>query len=152
MSLLPESNPADDPAWNTESKDGDDGRGANTAEEDKGEKMEVEPGPPKDTDAQGEVDDKKEKVLRQLHSLLLETSVSEGKLVCGKCGFEYPIKEGVGNFLLPAHLGSLPLLSLLFTLSTVLVLGKLAWDSPKKGRGRQVAETVSKGPRRGPKG
>jgi multifunctional methyltransferase subunit TRM112 len=45
-----------------------------------------------------------EDILRKLHTLLLETSVVEGKLVCGNCGFEYPIKEGVGNFLLPAHL------------------------------------------------
>ncbi len=45
-----------------------------------------------------------EDVLKKLHSLLLETAVVEGKLVCGNCGFEYPIKEGVGNFLLPAHL------------------------------------------------
>ncbi|KIX96072.1 uncharacterized protein Z520_08327 [Fonsecaea multimorphosa CBS 102226] len=45
-----------------------------------------------------------EDVLKKLHTLLLETGVSEGKLVCGNCGFEYPIKEGVGNFLLPAHL------------------------------------------------
>lgn len=46
----------------------------------------------------------KEEVLKKLHNLLLETGVTEGKLVCGNCGFEYPIKEGVGNFLLPAHL------------------------------------------------
>lgn len=45
-----------------------------------------------------------EEVLKKLHTLLLETAVVEGKLVCGNCGFEYPIKEGVGNFLLPAHL------------------------------------------------
>jgi multifunctional methyltransferase subunit TRM112 len=50
-------------------------------------------------------DQLQDSTLRQLHTLLLETAVSEGKLVCGKCGFEYPIKEGVGNFLLPAHLG-----------------------------------------------
>lgn len=43
-------------------------------------------------------------VLKSLHALLLETGVTEGKLVCGNCGFEYPIKDGVGNFLLPAHL------------------------------------------------
>lgn len=42
--------------------------------------------------------------LQKLHNLLVETAVIEGKLVCGNCGFEYPIKEGVGNFLLPAHL------------------------------------------------
>ena len=45
-----------------------------------------------------------DEMLRSLHTLLLETSVTEGKLVCGNCGFEYPIKEGVANFLLPAHL------------------------------------------------
>jgi multifunctional methyltransferase subunit TRM112 len=45
-----------------------------------------------------------EAILKKLHTLLLETSVQEGKLVCGNCGFEYPVKEGVGNFLLPAHL------------------------------------------------
>ncbi|KAJ4504821.1 hypothetical protein HRR75_007634, partial [Exophiala dermatitidis] len=34
-----------------------------------------------------------EEVLKKLHNLLLETGVVEGKLVCGNCGFEYPIKE-----------------------------------------------------------
>ena len=43
-------------------------------------------------------------VLKKMHTLLLETAVVEGKLVCGNCGFEYPIKDGVANFLLPAHL------------------------------------------------
>lgn len=54
----------------------------------------------------GEVvdEEKEEEVLKKLHTLLLETSINEGKLVCGNCGFEYPVKEGVGNFLLPAHL------------------------------------------------
>ena len=50
-----------------------------------------------------EVDDE-EAVLKKLHTLLIETSVQDGKLICGNCGFEYPIKEGVGNFLLPGHL------------------------------------------------
>lgn len=45
-----------------------------------------------------------EEVLKKLHTLLMETGVTEGKLVCGNCEFEYPIKEGVGNFLLPPHL------------------------------------------------
>lgn len=49
-------------------------------------------------------DPDEEEILKKLHSLLIETSVQEGKLVCGNCGFEYPIKEGVGNFLLPGHL------------------------------------------------
>jgi multifunctional methyltransferase subunit TRM112 len=43
--------------------------------------------------------------MRELHSLLLETDVREGKMVCGNCGHEYKIKEGIANFLLPNHLG-----------------------------------------------
>ncbi|KAI4750889.1 hypothetical protein E4T52_16550 [Aureobasidium sp. EXF-3400] len=42
--------------------------------------------------------------LQDLHALLVETSVSDGKLVCGHCGHEYAVKEGIANFLLPSHL------------------------------------------------
>ncbi|KAI5199693.1 hypothetical protein AUEXF2481DRAFT_31382 [Aureobasidium subglaciale EXF-2481] len=42
--------------------------------------------------------------LRDLHALLVETSVANGKLVCGHCGHEYAVKEGIANFLLPSHL------------------------------------------------
>ncbi|KAL4913183.1 hypothetical protein BDW62DRAFT_168824 [Aspergillus aurantiobrunneus] len=45
-----------------------------------------------------------EKLLRDLHRLLLETQVAEGKLICGNCGHEYMVKEGIANFLLPSHL------------------------------------------------
>jgi multifunctional methyltransferase subunit TRM112 len=45
-----------------------------------------------------------EKTLQDLHHLLLETSIAEGKLVCGNCSHEYAIKEGIANFLLPSHL------------------------------------------------
>ncbi|PHH64901.1 hypothetical protein CDD81_3758 [Ophiocordyceps australis] len=45
-----------------------------------------------------------DKMLRDLHHLLLETQISEGKLVCQNCGHEYAIKEGIANFLLPSHL------------------------------------------------
>lgn len=45
--------------------------------------------------------------MRDLHTLLLETEVMEGKMVCGNCGHEYKIKEGIANFLLPNHLGAL---------------------------------------------
>nr|KAK5443655.1 hypothetical protein LTR18_004916 [Exophiala xenobiotica] len=55
-------------------------------------------------DEQQKDEEQLEQVLKKLHNLLLETGVVEGKLVCANCGFEYPIKEGVGNFLLPAHL------------------------------------------------
>ncbi|MCJ1230535.1 hypothetical protein MMC12_007209 [Toensbergia leucococca] len=43
-------------------------------------------------------------VMRGLHTLLMETEVIEGKMVCGHCGHEYKIKEGIANFLLPNHL------------------------------------------------
>ncbi|CAI7651951.1 unnamed protein product [Penicillium manginii] len=46
-----------------------------------------------------------EQTLKDLHRLLLETQVMEGKLVCGTCGHAYAIKEGIANFLLPSHLG-----------------------------------------------
>ncbi|KAJ5860610.1 AdoMet-dependent tRNA methyltransferase complex subunit, partial [Penicillium soppii] len=57
-----------------------------------------------------------EQTLKDLHRLLLETHVSEGKLVCGNCSHEYMIKEGIANFLLPSHLGSesSSLISLIF--------------------------------------
>ena len=45
-----------------------------------------------------------EKMQRDLHQLLVETQMSEGKLVCGNCGHEYAVKEGIANFLLPSHL------------------------------------------------
>jgi multifunctional methyltransferase subunit TRM112 len=43
-------------------------------------------------------------MLQDLHHLLLETSMSEGKLACANCGHEYAVKEGIANFLLPSHL------------------------------------------------
>ncbi|KAF2198255.1 Trm112p-domain-containing protein [Delitschia confertaspora ATCC 74209] len=43
-------------------------------------------------------------VALDLHRLLLETCVKEGKLVCGSCGHEYQVREGIANFLLPGHL------------------------------------------------
>jgi multifunctional methyltransferase subunit TRM112 len=43
-------------------------------------------------------------MLKELHRLLLETQILEGKLVCGNCGHEYAVKEGIANFLLPNHL------------------------------------------------
>ncbi|RYP52828.1 hypothetical protein DL768_002077 [Monosporascus sp. mg162] len=45
-----------------------------------------------------------EKTLRDLHGLLMETQMMEGKLVCGNCGHEYAVREGIANFLLPSHL------------------------------------------------
>lgn len=45
-----------------------------------------------------------EAMLKELHSLLVETQMIEGKLVCGHCGHEYHVREGIANFLLPSHL------------------------------------------------
>jgi multifunctional methyltransferase subunit TRM112 len=45
-----------------------------------------------------------QKMMADLHTLLLETEITEGSLVCGNCGHEYKIKEGIANFLLPNHL------------------------------------------------
>jgi len=42
--------------------------------------------------------------LKDLHGLLMETSISQGKLACGNCGHEYAVKEGIANFLLPSHM------------------------------------------------
>ncbi|KAI1498575.1 hypothetical protein F5X99DRAFT_320751 [Biscogniauxia marginata] len=44
------------------------------------------------------------KTLRDLHNLLVETQIMEGFLVCGNCGHEYAVREGIANFLLPSHL------------------------------------------------
>lgn len=56
--------------------------------------------PPSAEDLEG--DDNK--TLKDLHSLLVETQIMEGKLVCGNCGHEYHVREGIANFLLPSHL------------------------------------------------
>ncbi|KAK5064512.1 hypothetical protein LTR84_000345 [Exophiala bonariae] len=95
QALVPERNPVDVVAEEGE------GDGVGEKEHDGGsEGMDVEHQPQQTEEKSAEV----EEVLKKLHGLLLETAVTEGKLVCGNCGFEYPIKEGVGNFLLPAHL------------------------------------------------
>jgi len=38
--------------------------------------------------------------LKDLHSLLMETSIATGKLVCGNCGHEYAVKEGIVSSML----------------------------------------------------
>jgi multifunctional methyltransferase subunit TRM112 len=77
--------------------------GPRTSESDDSEKL-AEDANMKDEAGMKSEKQAEEEVLKKLHTLLIETSVQEGKLVCGNCGFEYPIKEGVGNFLLPGHL------------------------------------------------
>ncbi|RMZ73948.1 Multifunctional methyltransferase subunit trm112 [Pyrenophora seminiperda CCB06] len=58
-----------------------------------------------DTQAQaGQTDEELSQTGKDLHRILLETCIQEGKLVCGACEHEYAVKEGVANFLLPGHL------------------------------------------------
>ncbi|OTB05807.1 hypothetical protein M426DRAFT_319489 [Hypoxylon sp. CI-4A] len=57
------------------------------------------PQPPSVEELQGD-----EKTMKDLHNLLMETQIMEGKLVCANCGHEYAVREGIANFLLPSHL------------------------------------------------
>jgi multifunctional methyltransferase subunit TRM112 len=57
-----------------------------------------------DVPAAGQQTQEPSQLAKDLHRLLLETTIQEGKLVCGNCGHEYAIKEGIANFLLPPHL------------------------------------------------
>lgn len=43
-------------------------------------------------------------VLRDLHTLLICTSIVEGQMQCRNCGHIYYIKNGIPNLLLPPHL------------------------------------------------
>lgn len=43
-------------------------------------------------------------VLADLHELLVNTLISEGKMVCRNCQHIYHIKNSIPNFLLPPHL------------------------------------------------
>ncbi|CDK27177.1 unnamed protein product [Kuraishia capsulata CBS 1993] len=51
-------------------------------------------------------DPESERILRDLHSLLLETQITEGKMICNHCQHVYYIKNSVANFLLPPHLAN----------------------------------------------
>lgn len=43
-------------------------------------------------------------VLQDLHNLLVESNIINGKMVCNNCGHIYYIKNTIPNFLLPPHL------------------------------------------------
>lgn len=45
-------------------------------------------------------------VLKDLHTLLVETHIIEGKMECGLCHHVYHIKNLIPNFLLPPHLAN----------------------------------------------
>lgn len=43
-------------------------------------------------------------ILKDLHNLLVETNILNGKMICNNCGHIYFIKNSIPNFLLPPHL------------------------------------------------
>ncbi|ODV93475.1 hypothetical protein PACTADRAFT_52055 [Pachysolen tannophilus NRRL Y-2460] len=51
-------------------------------------------------------DQENSQLLKDLHTLLLETKIVEGKMVCRNCHHIFYIKESIANFLLPPHLAS----------------------------------------------
>lgn len=63
----------------------------------------IEPGTTPGTEEE-EAEEVPSQTARDLHRVLVETTVREGKLVCGNCAHEYKVLEGVPNFLLPGHL------------------------------------------------
>lgn len=54
--------------------------------------------------SEGEFDADQVAVLRDLHTLLLQTSIVEGQMSCRNCGHIYYIKNSIPNLLLPPHL------------------------------------------------
>lgn len=48
--------------------------------------------------------DQNEVMLKDLHSLLMETQIIEGEMVCRNCQHIYYIKNSIASFLLPPHL------------------------------------------------
>lgn len=48
--------------------------------------------------------DQNEVMLKDLHSLLMETQITDGKMVCGNCQHIYYVKNSIASFLLPPHL------------------------------------------------
>jgi multifunctional methyltransferase subunit TRM112 len=41
-----------------------------------------------------------ESFLQALHTVLMDTQVKEGKMICSNCQHCYPIKDGIANMLL----------------------------------------------------
>lgn len=68
--------------------------------------MDVDQGDGKIEEKAVEVTEESEgtQMAKDLHRLLMETMIHEGKLCCRACGHEYAVKEGIANFLLPSHL------------------------------------------------
>lgn len=52
----------------------------------------------------GEFSEDQVRVLMDLHTLLMQTSIVEGEMRCRNCGHVYYIKNSIPNLLLPPHL------------------------------------------------
>lgn len=48
--------------------------------------------------------DENNEMLKDLHSLLIETQITDGEMICGNCNHIYYIKNSIASFLLPPHL------------------------------------------------
>ncbi|AOA60666.1 Methylation of tRNA, rRNA protein an d transcirption factor [Komagataella phaffii CBS 7435] len=51
-------------------------------------------------------DPSNEILLKDLHTLLIETQLVQGKMICENCNHVYHIKDSIPNFLLPPHLAN----------------------------------------------
>jgi multifunctional methyltransferase subunit TRM112 len=102
---LAEEAPEPEAMWEGEAAAGP--QDAEMAEADAGGKQEAEAEDDEGGDEDEEDGGEKRRptqLARDLHRLLLETTVKSGKLVCGNCGHQYAVMDGIANFLLPAHL------------------------------------------------
>lgn len=62
--------------------------------------------PPNKPDNIDVEDPDNEQLLKDLHTLLMETELTDGKMICGNCSHIYYIKNSIANFLLPPHLAN----------------------------------------------
>lgn len=60
--------------------------------------------PLKKPEFQEDLTDEDMVILRDLHTLLIQTNIVEGEMRCRNCGHVYYIKNSIPNLLLPPHL------------------------------------------------
>ncbi|ABN66157.1 predicted protein [Scheffersomyces stipitis CBS 6054] len=60
--------------------------------------------PPTKPDSLDPIMEEDQAVLKDLHTLLVETQIVEGRMTCNNCQHVYHIKNSIPNFLLPPHL------------------------------------------------
>ena len=85
-------------------------------------------------------DEEPTQTLKDLHSLLMETSIASGKLVCGNCGHEYAVKEGIVSFVPEVSSDGLRSCADLLILGELLAAFSYGMSVPARG-GRQTSTT-----------